>query len=325
MHRKLFSRCALPMLMALTSLGSSAADADDYPSRPITVLYPTAPGGTGDTITRYVMERVSKILGQPVVIENKAGGNLTIAGRALLAAKPDGYTLLSTINGQITAKALMELPYDPLKDFTPVGKMVTGYFFLAVNAKLPVNNFREFVEYAKTHQVSHGAWAPSSLGNVFAETVNMKLGTRIVTAMYRGEGQIVTDMIGGTLDACFCTVQATLQHAKAGKLKVIGYTGPSRSPLFPDVQTFAEQGYVGAPYDYGAWVGVLASAKTPPERIKKFAAAMQTVMKQTDVIEYAQAGHMTIEYQGPAQFQNDLTRSYGAWETAVRAANIQLK
>lgn len=311
--------------LSVAAAASPAADADDYPNRPITVIVPLSAGGSGDVLTRFVMERVSKVIGQPVMVDNKPGGNLVIAARALLSAKPDGYTMLSTINAQITGKALMDVPYDPFKDFAPVAKMVTGYFVFAVHPKLPVNNFREFVEYAKAHPVSHGAFAPSSLGNVFAESMNDKLGTKITTAMYKGGAPIVNDLLSGTLDACLCTPQEVLQHANAGKLKILGTTAPTRSPLFAQVPTLAEQGFTGSPFDYGAWVGLVTSSGTPPERIRKFSDAVQVVMKQPEVIEFMRTAHALPEYENPATFKDYLVKNYAQWEADVRKAKIEIK
>lgn len=319
------SRLCLPLLLCFCVGSGRASQSEDYPIRPITVIVPVAAGGSTDTLTRRIMARVSKVVGQPVVIENRAGGNLVVAGSALLAAPRDGYTFLSTANAQVNAKALTPLPYDPLRDFRPVGKLATGHFVFAVSPRLPVHNFSEFIEFARARTVSHGAFAPSSLGNVFAETLNRRHQTQIATAMYRGEAPIVTDLLGGTLDACFCQPGSVLQHARAGKLRLLAYTGPGRHRQFPEVPTFGELGFTGSPYNFGSWLGILAAAGVPQDRIHRFTDALREVMRQPDVVAGVEQAYMTVQYEAPADFLERLSTDYENWLSDVRRAGIKIE
>ncbi len=304
--------------------GSGSAGAEAYPTRPITVVYPAAAGGAGDPSVRIVMEQVAKILGQPVVVENRPGGNFTIGPRAVLAAPSDGYTLLETFPGHINMKAFMTLPYDPIESFTPIAKLSKATYWFVVNPKLPVKDFKEFVEYAKTNQVNHGTLATGSNGHVFAERVNAQFGTKILSAPYKGEAPIMTELIGGTLDACFCSPSTVINHVRAGKLRVLASTSLARSAVAPEVPTFKEQGFVGSHFEYTTWLGVFGPARMPPERVAKVAAALQTAMQQPHIVDFLKGNTTEVDYKGPAEFKGFLTASLADWVSDVKKSNIKL-
>lgn len=323
----MYKSLCLGIVLAASGLAHAqgSAAANDYPNKPITVIYPAAAGGAGDPLVRRIMEQVGKVLGQPIVVDNKPGGNFTIGPKAVLAAPADGYTLLVTFPGHINMKAFMDLPYDPIKSFEPIAKLTASHYWFVVRPDLPARTFGEFVGYAKAHQVNHGTLAVGSTGHVFAERVNATLATRILSAVYRGEGPIVTDVIGGHLDACFCSPSTVLQHVKAGRLRVLATTAPGRSTSAPEVPSFAELGYTGSPYNYSTWLGVFAPEKTPPERVKKVAAALETVMQQPAIVALLKGFTIDVDYKDPAEFQAFLEKSMGDWLSDVKQAKIKIE
>lgn len=310
--------------MTWAQTGPSAGD-DAYPAKPIRVVYPAAAGGAVDPLLRVIMEEVSKIVGQPIIVDNKPGGNYTIAGKAVLMAPPDGYTLLMSFPGHITMKSFVKLPYDPIKDFTPVAKVLKSSYWFVIDARLPVNTFKEFVEYAKTHHVTHGTLAVGSTGHVFAERLNAFQGTKLISAPYRSDGAIVNDMLGGEIGACFCSLPATVQHIKAGKLRLLGTTASERAAAFPDIPTFRELGFTGNHFNYQTWLGLFAPEKTPPERWMKFASALRTVMQRPSTTAYLQTFMMTPDYQDSAEFHAFLVKTFAEWDSDVKKTNIKIQ
>jgi tripartite-type tricarboxylate transporter receptor subunit TctC len=312
---------------AIATFGPSAAQTsgDVYPSKPITIVYPAAAGGSGDPLVRTFAEQASKILGQTIVVENKPGGNFTIGARAVLTAPPDGYTLLMGIPGHVNMKSFMDLPYDPIKNFTPIAKLTSSNYYFVVSDKFPAKTFREFVDYAKTHHVTHGTLAVGATGHVFAERLNALQGTKLVSAPYRSDGAIVNDMLGGQIDACFCSLPPALQHVKAGKLRVLATTAPSRGEPLTDAPTFRELGYVGSQFNYSTWLGLLGPEKLPADRVKKIADAFQTVMQLPVIVSYLQNFGTAPDFMGPSEFQPFLVKTFGEWDADVKKSNSKIQ
>ncbi len=264
--------CALVGALALAlPLAAAAARADDYPSHPIKLIVPYAPGGGADAVARIVAKRVSETIGQPMVIENRGGAGSIIGTEDVHKADPDGYTLLLGQSGPISINPAVykELPYDPEKDFAPI-TMTTAYpYILVVNAKLPVKSLQDFVAMvkAKPGEFNYGTTGVGAANHLVTELFSSKAGLKMVHVPYRGTALAVADLLAGQVTMVFADPVSALPHMQAGTLRALAVTSKERSPVAPDVPTIAESGYPG--FDAIAWHGILAPANTPPAIIAK--------------------------------------------------------
>jgi len=259
-------------LLALTG----RAPAQDFPNHPVHMIVAFAPGGTADFTARIIAETMGALLGQPVVVENKPGANGAIGAEYVAKADPDGHTIFFTTVGAVAINPAFrkDLPYDPLKDFAPIGKAAVNSTMLVVNAQLPVNSARELATLAKQRPNPitigiTGRGAISDLGRLLFEAA---AGIKLEAVPYRGAAPALTDLIGGHLDGLFGDVPTVMAQVRAGKIKALAATSSRRSDIFPDVPTFVEQGFAGVVADN--WAGILAPAGTPAPAIAKLNAAL---------------------------------------------------
>src|SRR5882757_5503626 len=265
-----WKRAAVVLALAAQCLIGTAR-AREYPSRPIRLVVPYAPGGGADSVARIVARRVSENVGQPIVIDNRGGAGSILGTDIVAKAEPYGYTLLLGQSGPISINPAVykTLPYDPVKDFAPV-TMTTAYpYILVVNARLPVQSLQEFVALgkAKPGSMNYGSTGIGAANHLVAELFNSKAGLKMTHIPYRGTALAVTDLLGGQLSMVFGDPISVLPHIKSGKLRALAVTSLQRSPVAPEVPTVAESGYPG--FEALAWHGILAPARTPPAIIKK--------------------------------------------------------
>ncbi|MFZ0846918.1 MAG: tripartite tricarboxylate transporter substrate binding protein, partial [Pseudolabrys sp.] len=252
-------------------LTANAQQPADYPTRPITLIVPYAPGGGNDVLARGVAEPMGKTLGQPIVIENHGGAGGSLGTRQVAKSAPDGYTLGLGGTGTLAIDPTLypNVGYDPRKDFAPVGLIATGPLIILVNPSLPAHNVQEFIALAKAepgklNYASAGKGSGIHLGTVlFALTA----GIDIVHVPYRGTGPALTDLLGGHVSMYFSSLPSAVGLVKEGKLRALGVTGLKRSPIFPDVPTVAEQGLPG--FEAVLHYGIVAPAGTPRPIIDK--------------------------------------------------------
>src|SRR5690349_9725600 len=236
-----------------------------YPNKPIKIIAPVQPGGGVDLVARQVGERLSKTLGQPVVIENQSGGGGIVGSQATARAAPDGYTLMVAYVGTHgTNPAVRKLPYDAIKDFTPIAMVGGTPNVLVVPPSLPVKTLPEFIAYAKANKgkLAYGSSGPGTLTHLAMEQFKVATDIDMIHVAYRGIGPAITDILGGQTQALFPGLAAALPHIKAGKLLPLAVTGTKRHSLLPDVPTFEELGFKG--FDGVQWYGIVGPAKLPP-------------------------------------------------------------
>jgi tripartite-type tricarboxylate transporter receptor subunit TctC len=265
-----WQRAALALAFAAQCLAGWALAAD-YPSKAIKFVVPYAPGGGADSVARIVAKKVSENIGQPIVIENKGGAGSIVGTDIVAKAEPDGYTLLLGQSGPISINPAVykNLPYDPVKDFTPI-TMTTAYpYILVVNAELPAKTLQEFVALAKSKPgaMNYGSTGVGAANHLVAELFNSKSGLKMTHVPYRGTALAVGDLLGGQLTMVFGDPISVLAHIKSGKLRALAVTSLERSPIAPEVPTVAESGYPG--FEALAWHGILAPARTPQAIVKK--------------------------------------------------------
>ena len=267
----------------LPSLASVAQTA--WPTRPVTIVVPFAPGGGTDIGTRIVAERLSQLWGQAVVIDNKggAGGNLGLD--IVSRAKPDGYTLLTGNVGtqSINPTLYKKLSYNPDTAFAPIGQFAELPFVLVATSSLPANNVKELVALAKARPdtLNYASSGNGGSPHLSAETFKIATGTRITHVPYKGGGAAMSDLVAGNVHLLFASVLETSSFVKAGKLKALAVTSKARVSALPDVPTLHESGITGA--ESGSWLGLLAPAGTPPEIVQKIAKDLQQVVAMPEV------------------------------------------
>lgn len=269
----------LPTLIAavLLPLGLSAsfAHADNYPTRPIRLIVPYAPGGSADIVARRISDEWGKALGGSMYIENKAGAGGNIGVDAVAKAEPDGYTIgLQTVSLAINPSIFPKMPYDTLKDLAQISTVATSQHVLVVNPNFPAKNAKDLVALAKASpgKFNYGSAGSGSTFHMSAELFKSVAAVDITHVPYKGGGPALIDTISGQVDMCFPVLSAAAQHVKAGKLNAMGVTGPKRSPLMPEVPTLAEAGVPG--YSFETWFIVFAPAATPKPLIDKLNASL---------------------------------------------------
>ena len=298
-----FAVAALAAAASLVVAPAALAQGAPYPSRPITLVVPFSPGGFTDVVARVVSEGLSKSLGQPLVIENKPGAGSTIGADFVAKAAPDGYTLLMVSTTHVIAPALYKsLPYDPFKSFAPIGKMAEGPYVMVVNAKVPARNVREFVALAKAKP---GTLDYSSSGNgssqhLMAAMFGSMAGVKLNHIPYRGSGQSVSDLAGGTVQMSFVGAPIAVAQASGGRIRALAVTTAKRSPQLPDVPTLDESGVKG--YDATIWLGLLAPAATPAPIVARLNAELVKVLGTPETRAAILATGVEVSLSTPAEF-----------------------
>ncbi len=266
---------------------TAPSHAQTFPQRPIRVVVPYAPGGATDIMARLVAQRLGDILGQPMVIENKPGANTGIGAELVAKAPADGYTLMFTNDATFVLNPALfrSLPYQMARDFTPVATVAYLNLTLTVSASLPVNTFAELVAWTKSKSgsISYGSYGVGSQAHLMGEMYKKLSGTDIVHVPYKGSAPALADVIGGQVVFTFPAIPTVQGFLKSGKAKVLAISGERRSPLLPDVPTFAEVGYKDM--DIGAWYAFFAPAGTPPEIVARLNAAVSTLLSNPEFVE----------------------------------------
>ncbi|MGK3272354.1 Bug family tripartite tricarboxylate transporter substrate binding protein [Comamonas kerstersii] len=300
--------------------------ADAYPSKPIEWVVPYAAGGGTDVVARVLSEPMGKALGQSIIVVNKPGAATNIGADAVARAKPDGYTILTGDTGTLAANPYLykKLSYSAEKDFAPVGLLVRFPMLLVVNSQLPVNNYAEFVEWAKqqTKGVSYGTPGAGSPHHLAIELLRSQSGLNFVHIPYRGSAPAVQDVVAGQLPFMFVDTAAGIQHVQGGKIRAIAVASPARLPTLPDVPTLDEQGLKG--FEAYAWQGIVAPAATPKERVAKLSDALQSALKQADIV--AKLEGMALEVTPSTAEEMDVYASAerNKWRRVIEESQITL-
>jgi len=319
-------RATLLLALATPVLAIPAA-ADDYPSRPIRLVVPYAPGGGADSVARIVARRVSESIGQPIVVENRGGAGAILGTDLVAKAAPDGYTLLLGQSGPISINPAVykALPYDPVKDFAPI-TMTTAYpYVLVVNSELPAKTLQEFVALARSKPgaMNYGSTGVGAANHLVAELFNSKAGLKMTHVPYRGTALAVADLVGGQLSVVFGDPISVLPHIKAGKLRALAVTSLERSPVAPEVPTVAESGYPG--FEALAWHGILAPARTPPAVIRKLNAEIVKALADPETNKLLTNQAMQTVGNTPEAFAAFIQKDIATWKAVAAAANVTVE
>ena len=316
-------RLALGAVLVLALCGG--ASAQTYPTKPIKLVVPFTPGGVTDNIGRVFGERMGRELGQPLVIDNRAGANGRIGTDLVAKSAPDGYTLLLGGIGALTIHPhMMKVPYDPVNDLIPISLIATNDVVIVMNPKLPPRTAAEFLAYVKANSGklqygSSGIGAPTHLA---AEMFKSQVGFDMTHVPYKGDSAAIMDVVSGTVDMSFSTVSATIALIKASKLRAIAVTGLARSQTLPDVPTLDEAGLKGFSAD--TWIGLFAPAHTPDPIIKRLYEATKISLADPDVRQKLIDGGNNIVGSNTPEFTAFLATESKKWGTVIRAGNIKL-
>jgi tripartite-type tricarboxylate transporter receptor subunit TctC len=318
--RKIAALCVgLPLFMATAA---PSALANEWPAKPVTVLAPFAAGGTVDIVARIVGNKLSKELGQPIIVENRGGAGGTIAAGMLARAAPDGYTLMVNHQGMAFNVSLYDnLSYDTVRDIIPIAYIGTTPNVLVVTNSLPVKTVGEFLAYAKSKQVNYGSGGYGSAGHLPMEVMQSMTGIKMQHVAYKGSGPAITDLIGGQIQAMLLTIPAVIPHIQSGKLRAIATSGLRRSPALPDLPTLDEAGIKG--FEYLPWYGFFAPAGTPAPVIKKLHAAVNKVLIDPEVVSKLGQQGLEVRAMTREQFGEIVTSDIEKWSKTIKKLGIK--
>jgi len=302
----------------------ASAHAQTFPIRPVTLIVPVPPGGILDYVARLVAPPLSKALGQPVVVENKAGASGNIAATYVARAKNDGYTMLVGYSMFHVGNPTMfsQLQWDPLRDFSSVAMLAVSPHLVAVHPSLPVNNLQELVSYARANpgKVNYGTPGNGSVPHVGVELFKQLTKVNFTQVPYKGSGPMMIDVISGQVQMTVATPPSVMSHIQAGKLRGLAIAAKQRSPLMPEVPTSAEAGFPG--FELEAWVALFAPAGTPPEAVKRLTDALKQVLDTEEVKKAATASGIEARHMTPAQLDQVVKTDLEYWSKVIREAKI---
>lgn len=317
--------CGASAVAVGCALFQPAVAADAYPAeRPVKIVVGFPPGGTNDILARLVAEKLQEKLKQTFIVENKPGAASSIGNEYVAQSQPDGYTLLVSSSGGLTTNPVLmkKLSYDPVKDFEPIALLATFPLVVTVNASLPVKNFAELVQFAKTSKdgrLDHGT--PTTSFTLVAETLTEAAGVRFNHIQYRGSGPTVMGLLGGETQVAIVDSPAVIPQIKAGKLKALAVTTANRSPALPDVPTIAESGYAG--YDIPIWTAIMAPKGTPEPVLAKLRGAISEILREQAVVTKMHGLGLEPGNADSAALGRRIVDDIARWRRVAKAANIQ--
>ena len=319
---------AAPALVTAPSLWAQAASTGSgqaYPTKPIRYIVPVAAGGGSDMVGRTVTERWGRLLGQSFIVDNQGGGGGVIACQSTARSAPDGYTLMQGyVATHGTSPATRKVPYDPVRDFSPIGLIGATPNVLVVNAALPVTTVAEFVAYAKKNpgRVSYGSAGQGSLTHLTMELFKQQINSFMVHIPYRGIAPAFTDLIGGQTQAMFPGLAAALPHIRSGRVRPLAVTGLKRHSQVKDVPTLDESGFKG--FDAQQWYGVVGPAGLPQPIVHQLNDTLAAVLKAPDLSEKLSIEAIEPMVLTPEQFGAFIRRDIARWTALAKARNIHL-
>ena len=311
------------LLLVLWGLVAPIAWSQAYPTKPVRIVVPYAPGGGADLLARVIGQNLGATWGQPFVIENRAGAGASIGTDYVSRAAPDGYTLLmASPSHSINASLYKNLSFDPQKDFTGVALAASGPLVLVVTAANPVNSVKEFILRAreKPGSINYASAGAGSSPHLAGELFKLMAKVDLVHVAYKGTAPALADLLGGQVQAMFAPVPTVIEHLKAGRLKALGVTTPKAFAALPKVATIAAD----VPgYEVLQWWGIVVPAGTPPRIVAKLNSEILSVLRSADLQKKLEAMGAEPGGQPPAEFDQLIREEADKWSKVIKAANIQ--
>ncbi len=314
---------AAPLVLVCAVAGNGVAQAESYPDRPVRLVIPFAPGGSNDIVGRLIGEELAKRLGQPFIVENRGGAGSTIGTNIVAKARPDGYTLL-LISTPYASNSTMyrKLPYDPVKDFSPVAKLGAAPQLITIYPGLPVKTVAELIAYAKAHpnQLNYVSSGVGSAQHLATELFQSRAGIAMTHVPYKGGGAAMTDVAAGHAHMAMGTVLQGLSYVKGNLLRALAVGGTERQRSLPDVPTLEETGLKG--FDGGLWWGILAPAGTPTAIVDTLSKTIGEIMASPGMREHFEAASASVAYLGPADFGKFIAAETAKWGELITRLGI---
>jgi tripartite-type tricarboxylate transporter receptor subunit TctC len=311
--------------VGLAAIGfTSIAVAQNYPRQPVTIVVPYPPGGTNDIVARLLGKKLSEQLGQPFIIENKAGASGTMGATSVARAPADGHTLLLITTGHTIHPSLyQQLPYDIKSSLQPITKLTSGPMLVMVNPQLPVKNLADLIALAKAKpgELNYGSAGNGSTTHLTTELIDSMAGIKMNHIPYKGSAPAMMDVIGGNAQVVLDLVFSSIQHLKSGKLKALAITSAKRSPILPNVPTVAESGFPG--FEATVWNGLVAPAGTPKEIVAKLNAEIKKAMADPKVMEQLRSQGFEPDWSTPEQFGTLIASEVSRWGKVVKATGAK--
>jgi tripartite-type tricarboxylate transporter receptor subunit TctC len=320
----------LKLAVAFTALGAMAhgpamAAATEYPVKAIRLIVPFPPGGGNDVIARVVGQKLSERWGQQVIVDNRGGANGMVGLQLLTQAPPDGYTLAVAAAGPMAVNPSLyeKIPYDPLRDFSPVTNMVNFLLLLVTHPSFPAATVKDIIALAKKSpdKVNYASPGSGNSGHLAGELLNSMAKVKIVHVPYKGAGPAITDLLAGQVQMMFSSIPSVLPHVQAGKLKAVAVGSAKRLASLPDIPTVAESGVPG--YEAYSWVGMVAPAKTPRDIVMKLNREIIDILKVKSVADSLLQQGAIPDVNTPEGFAAYIKSENAKWGAVVRAAHIK--
>jgi tripartite-type tricarboxylate transporter receptor subunit TctC len=318
-------RARIAALVTIGLLAASGAQAQSWPSRPVTVVVPFAAGVTGDIVARGLVEHLSSALGQPFVVDNRSGAGGNIGGAAVAKAAPDGYTLLLSTTGPASSNKLTykNMPYDPQRDLAPIVLMGKAPVIIVAKNSLPAKTLKEFVDYAKTNpgKITAGYPGNGTQGHITGELLQQRAGMSFVQTQYRGSPAIITDILGEHIDIGMDSMAPYVPLIQEKKLRGLAIAGAKRWPLLPDVPTVAESGFPG--FEAAVWYALLAPTGTSPDIVAKLNETANAYLKTKAATELFEKLGIQPNGGTPQELKAFIEAELERWGPIIKAAKIE--
>ena len=316
------------LLLAVAAAAATlapAAHAQTWPAKPIRIVVPFPPGGSTDLLARRIGEKLAATWGQPVVVENRAGAGGTVGADYVAKSPADGYTLLIGVTGSnaISAALYPRLPYDVVKDFSPVSMVVSSPLVVTVNPDVKAANLAEFIALAKARpgSLSYGSPGNGTSMHLTGEMFKQSTKTSMVHIPYRGSAGALTDLMGGQIQATFGDLLVLMPQLEAGKLRALAVTSKKRHPMLPNVPTVAESGY--PEFEALSWQGLFAPAGTPADVMTRLSTEVNKALKSPEIQDYFGSRGFIIEGTTPAQFKSFIEAEVTKWTAIVKTSGAK--
>ena len=318
-------RLRIALALCATFVWASGAQAQaPWPNKPVKIMVPTAPGGTADNLARMLAQHMNKVTGQQFYVENRGGAGNIIGIEAVARSPADGYTFLVGA-GTIAMNHVVyrKLPYDLMRDLTPVTQLISVPNMLVVHPSLPVKTLGEFIALAKAKpgQITYGSAGAGSNLHLAMELLKFRAGIDIVHVPYKGAGPALTDTIAGQIQSMIATMPAAAGHIRGNRIRALGVSGAKRSPAFSELPTIAEAGVPN--YDYSTWYGVLGPRALPAPMVQYIASVTNKVLSQKDMRERLAQTGMEVELMAPELFAEVIKNDVARWGKIIKAAGIK--
>jgi len=304
---------------------SSAQAQTNYPTKPIRLIVPFAPGGGTDIVARLMAQKLTEAFKQTVIVDNRAGGGGLVGAETAVRAAPDGYTVIIMSGSYTTNAAIYKLPYDPVKDITPMGLIGDTGFFLALNPGVPIKTVGELIAYDKSKPgaLNYGSSGTGGIAHLCGELFNLLAKTKLTHVAYKGTGPALNDLLGGHIQLIFGSAPSTIPLVQSNRLRAIAVTTTKRSSALPDLPTIAEAGVPG--YEVVLWYGVLGPKGLPKNMVTRWNTEIRKATKLPDLKERLVAEGFDIDDSPPEVFQKVLKRDVAKWTKVVKEAKVKVQ